>query len=57
MLKRGDGLWNAARRFLQDDNKFIGAMQMADYVISDGPIDSMANQLWEYMSKFQEEIK
>ena len=57
MLKRGDGLWNAARRFLQDDNKFIGAMQMADYVISDGPIDSMANQLWEYMSKFQEEIE
>lgn len=57
MLKRGDGLRKTIKRFLQDDNKFIGAMQMADYVISDGSIDSMANQLWEYMSKFQEEIK
>ena len=54
MLKRGDGLRKTIKRFLQDDTKFIGAMQMADYVISDGSIDSMANQLWEYMSKFQE---
>lgn len=51
MVKRGDGLWNAAKRFLHDNKKFIDAMRMADYVVNDGTIDEMAADLFAYMNK------
>ena len=50
MLKRGDGLIGAIKRLWHDDSQFIGAMRMADYVISDGSIDEMAAELWTYMN-------
>lgn len=51
MLKRGDGIIKSLKRFFNDDAKFFGAMQMADYVISDAPIENMVNELWAYMNK------
>lgn len=51
MLRRGDGIFKAIRRLLNDGTKFDSAMKLADYVVNDGAVEEMAENLLAYMRK------
>lgn len=48
MLKRGDGLFHAAKRIVYDMVAFRGAADMADLVLPDAPLDAMVHTLRLY---------
>lgn len=50
MLKRGDGLFHAAKRIAYDMAAFRGAAEMADYIVSDGTVEDMAQQIVAYVN-------